>query len=352
MICLAKGFLYSAILLLSPSVLSEDYHWQLPPGFPQPQVPIDNPMSDAKVKLGRHLFYEKRLSLNRTYNCASCHRQQYAFTDQRKTAIGATGQRHSRNSMSLTNVAFNASYTWADPAVTLLEKQIHIPLFNDAPVEMGLAGYETQVLTMLHHDARYKKLFIDAFPGQADPVSVNNIVRSLASFVRTFISGDSPYDRFVYQDKQTVMSDAAKRGMRLFFSDRTKCADCHSGFNFSGPVLYDNAKQPELVFHNNGLLRSEDKGVYEISQNTDDMGKFRAPTLRNIAVTAPYMHDGTIETLEQVIELYASGGVADRNKSKLITGFHMTQTEKEDLICFLESLTDAGFLNNTAFFEP
>ena len=347
-----KNILLAVLVYSSPYSYSEEYVWHLPAGFPEPKVPADNPMSEAKVELGRYLFYDTRLSINHTYSCATCHDQKHAFTDNLVLAIGATGQHHSRNSMSLTNVAYNASYTWADPKTKTLEQQIHIPLFNESPIELGMQGREAEFISQLSTDQFYKQLFVKAFSSEPDPVNIENVIRSLASFVRTIISGDSAYDHLVYLDKQGVMSESARNGMRLFFSNKLKCSECHSGFNFSGPVQYRDSKEPEIVFHDNGLHKMSDKGVFLVTKRKDDMSKFRAPTLRNIAVTAPYMHDGSLTDLDSVIEHYVGGGIDGGNKSKLIVGFEITQTEKEALKNFLQSLTDENFLSNPAFSNP
>lgn len=334
---------------MSVALNAAEYRWQLPPGFPEPQVPANNPMSEKKVELGRRLFYENRLSLNGQYNCASCHVQKYAFAEPRVTAVGASGELHKRNSMSLTNVAYNASYTWADSEVTSLEAQIHIPLFNERPVELGLTGREDEFIAVLSRDSGYTKLFAAAFPEQVSAVNLDNVIYSIAAFVRTLLSGNSAYDRLLYLDEQSALSVSARRGMRLFFSGKLKCAQCHSGFNFSGPVMYKNATLSEPVFHDNGLPVTDDKGLYLVSGQSIDLGKFRAPTLRNIAVSAPYMHDGRFGTLDEVIEHYASAGSATQNRSELITGFKISETEKQDLKHFLESLTDESFVSNKRF---
>jgi cytochrome c peroxidase len=337
---------------------SEPYDWHLPPGVPRPRVPADNPMTEAKVRLGRRLFYDTRLSGNGTYACASCHQQTLAFSDGRPHALGSTGQSHARSAMSLTNVAFNASYGWADPATRTLEAQMAVPMFNEHPIEMGIKGNEKAIVVRLATDAANVRLFEEAFPRQ--PITLEAVVKAIASFERTMISVSSPLDRYLYRDDRTALPDEARRGMTLFFSDRLACAQCHAGFNLSGPTVHDGSTDAVPTFHNTGLFNVDgrgaypatDRGVFDTTRVAADMGRFRAPTLRNIAVTAPYMHDGSITTLAEVIDHYASGGVQSPVKSPRLKGFVITDAERTDLIAFLNSLTDQEFLSNPALASP
>jgi len=318
-------------------------------------------MSRKKAELGRYLFYDKRLSVNGSTSCATCHQQAKAFTDGAALATGATGSVHPRGSMSLANAAYNPVLTWANPEQHLLETQALVPMFGTAPVEMGLAGREAEMRRLLTGDARYVRMFRAAFPRDADPYTVANLTRAIATFERTLLSFDSPYDRYRYGGKPDAISAAAKRGEKLFFSERMKCFHCHGGINFTDTVSHERLEHPEVAFHNTGLYNVDGSGAYpasntgvmEVSKNPRDMGKFRAPTLRNIAVTAPYMHDGSIATLEEVIAHYAKGGrVANPLKSEFVTGFAITDAETHDLAAFLESLTDRTFLANPAFADP
>ncbi|MGH9399534.1 MAG: cytochrome c peroxidase [Thermoanaerobaculia bacterium] len=308
-------------------VPSPAYDWKVPQGFPVPCVPADNPMSAEKVALGRRLFFDTRLSGNGTQACASCHRPERAFTDGKAHAVGSTGSPHPRGAMSLVNVAYNASFTWVDAGRPSLEEQAKGPMLNEDPVELGLSGRESEVTTRLAADADYERAFSAAFPEDPLPITFDNVRKAIASFERTLFSGDSPYDRLVWRDDRGALSDSARRGMTLFFSDRLACAKCHAGFTFSGPVSYDSAPPGEPTFHDTGLD-----------------GRFRAPTLRNVAVTAPYMHDGRFATLEQVIEHYASPGKPSPGRSPLVRGFSITQQGRTDLVEFLKSLTDDSFL--------
>jgi cytochrome c peroxidase len=338
---------------------SADYRWDLPPGFPPPAVPADNPMSMQKVELGRRLFREKRLSVSGTYACISCHRPELAFTDGRAKAQGATNDQTRRSAMSLTNVAYNAAFSWADPSVNSLEAQMLQPLLNQHPIEMGLKGHENELVTWLSTDAGYRQLFADAFPDDSTALRFANVVNAVAAYERTLISGRSPFDRYVYEDDPSALSPGAKRGMALFYSPRVGCGRCHFGPNFSGPLRYQGHEWVVPIFANTGLYSINgrgaypvsDQGLFEITHQAADMGKMRVPTLRNVALTAPYMHDGSIATLAEVIDHYALGGrqlpdgpsVRNRLVDRRMHGFKLTSAEKEDLIAFLESLTDAQF---------
>jgi cytochrome c peroxidase len=318
---------------------SEFFAGRLPPWFAVPNVPPDNPMTEEKVELGRHLFYEPMLSGNSTIACASCHRQALAFTDGLSQAIGSTGSQHERSSMSLTNVAYNASYGWRDRTPSL-ESQMELPMYNEHPVEMGLKGHETEVLERFAADADYAARFRAAFPAAQRPITMANIVKAIASFERVIVSADSPFDRYLYRDDHSGMSPAAKRGAALFFSDRLKCSECHGSVNISGPTIFSGAKppSPDMFFHDTGVAAQP--------------ARFRAPTLRNIAVTAPYMHDGSIATLSEVVAHYAAGGRRARPKSSRVRGFAISPTETDDVVAFLLSLTDEKFLANPAFSNP
>jgi cytochrome c peroxidase len=334
------------------------YVWRLPPGFPRPAVPPDNPMSIAKVQLGCYLFFDTRLSVTGTYACASCHRPELAFSDGRVTAVGATGEFVRRNAMSLTNVAYNAAYTWGSTRIVTLEAQMTTPLFGTHPVEMGLQKNDQALIRTLA--AHYAHEFRDAFPDNQEPVSTVNVVKAIAAYERTLISGRSAFDRYVFDDARDALSAAARRGMTLFYSARSGCAQCHSGLNFSGPIVSEQTSARAL-FANTGLYNIDGHGAYPVSDTglfeetnaARDMGRFRVPTLRNVALTAPYMHDGSIATLKEVVEHYMRGGrqtspmsattTDSTPKDARIRPLSLSSDERDDLVAFLESLTDADF---------
>jgi cytochrome c peroxidase len=316
-------------------------------------------MTLAKIALGRRLFYDRRLSANATFACATCHQQAAAFTDGRARAVGSTGGVHARSAMSLANVAYNASFGWADPSRRTLEAQMAVPFFNEHPIELGLKDRDAEVVRRFTSpdDLAW---FAASFPNEPHPVTLPNIVKAIATFERTLISGDSPFDRYLYRHDKSGMSPQALEGLTLFFSKRTGCAECHGSFNLSGPVAFAGSENVEMVFHNTGLFDVDGKGAYpsldrgliDVTRARADMGRFRAPTLRNIAVTAPYMHDGSIATLAGALDHYASGGKDSEFRSDRVRGFRMTDAERSALLAFLDTLTDRAFLTNPLFGPP
>lgn len=350
-----------------------EYPFPLPPGFPKPYVPASNPLTPAKVELGRHLFYDVRLSRNQAQSCGTCHEQARAFTDGRATAVGSAGQGHPRNSMTLTNVAYAPSLTWANPTLTSLETQAAVPLLTVDPiVELGIGGAEDEVLGRLTAEPRYRPLFADAFPTEAEPFTLANVQRALASFQRTLVSGRSRFDRYLYDHDGAAITMEEKRGHELFQSEALECFHCHGGFNFTDAVTYRGFPAFDLNFHNTGLYNldgrgafpAENVGLFEFTGAASDMGRFKAPTLRNVAVTAPYMHDGSIATLEEVVAHYAAGGrtlssgphagVGSQNpyKSGFIVGFTLPPADTAALVAFLRSLTDEAFLTDPHLSDP
>lgn len=348
----------------------EVWHWDLPPGFPEPFVPADNPMSVAKVELGRHLFYDTRMSGTGTYACATCHVQALAFTDGLAHAIGETGQLHRRSSMSLVNVAYNASQTWAHPLLLELERQALVPLFGDDPIELGVDS-EEELVAMLATEPLYAELVAAAYPDEPE-LTAAHVVHALSAFQRTLISGRSPFDRWFSDGDEGAIGEAAIRGYELFNGHPFECFHCHVGFNLSDAVYWDGAPEHTLAFHNTGLYNVDglggyppaDTGLMEITLDPADMGKFRAPSLRNVAVTAPYMHDGSIATLAEVLDHYAAGGrtITDGpnagvgsespRKDPFVSGFAMSDQQRDDVLAFLESLTDDELLTNPALADP
>ena len=349
-----------------------EYQWKLPKGFPKPKVPADNPMTGPKVMLGSFLFYDQRMSVNRTESCATCHRQELAFTDGKAQAAGSTGQLHPRGAMSLVNVAYSAALTWSNPNEHSLEDQALTPMFGEHPIELGLTGKGEGFLNAVRSDSLYRILFLAAFPADADPFTIGNVTKAIASFERTIISADSPFDRYHYGGDDQAISDSAKRGEVLFFSEPLSCFRCHGGFNFSDATDFEGRRGGEVQFHNTGLYNIAgpisyplpNVGIYEYTSKPEDVGKFKAPTLRNIALTAPYMHDGSAKTLDDVLDHYSAGGRTivgsahagegfhNPNKDPLIRGFKLSAQDRADLIAFLQSLTDEGVTHDQRFANP
>ena len=348
------------------------YQWPIIAGFPKPSVPVNNPMTEDKVRLGRILFYDQNLSFNQQQSCASCHHQAFAFGENIARSTGSTGEEHRRNAPALVNIAYNKTLTWAHDGITELEQQILLPMFGESPIELGITGHEKEVLARFS-TTEYQALFHSAFPNEV--VSYENIVKALASFVRSLISLNSAFDRYAYYNDDNAISASALRGMNLFFSEKLECHHCHGGFNFTQSTSHEKQILDRRPFHKTGLYNivsengksgypEKDQGLSEISLSAKDNGRFRAPTVRNIALSAPYMYDGSIDSLSQVLDFYAAGG---RNveqginqgdgrinalKSLFMKGFEMTEQDKEDLIAFLHTLTDNSFITNKNLSAP
>ncbi|HVV87443.1 MAG TPA: di-heme enzyme [Kofleriaceae bacterium] len=343
----------------------------LPPGFPVPRLPAGQRLTPELAELGRYLFYDVRLSGNGTQACASCHQQARAFTDGRVTPSGSTGSVLRRNAATLTNVAYNPSQTWANATLVTLEQQAPVPMFGDHPVELGISGHEDEVLGRLRADARYPSMFAAAFPGEDDPIDLDHVVAAIAAFERRLISGDAPMDRYGRGDTGAV-SASAVRGENLFFSERLECHHCHGSFNFTLAVDHATLGEPSRVFFNTGLYNvggtgaypPRDDGLFEETQLAADHGRYKPPTLRNVAVTGPYMHDGSVATLDEVLRLYERGGrliesgpdagdgARNPYKSPFVGGFTLTDQERADLLAFLDALTDQTFLTDPTLADP
>jgi len=294
-----------------------DYVWDLPPGVPPPDVADPGSLTPARIELGRRLFFDTRLSRNGERACGACHRPEFAFTDTRPRAIGATGQLHERGSMSLINVAYRRTLTWADPTVTSLERQALLPMFGERPVELGLTGHEVRVYNTVGSDPLYGRLFADAFPDAERGITTAKVTAALAAFERTIVSFRSPYDRYRFRGDERALSPAARRGMAIFASPRAGCAECHRGLNFDGDT-YPNV--PVAAAH---------------GRAADDVSRFRSPTLRNVARTAPYMHDGRLLTLDEVL-----------------APFPLSAAERAEVIAFLDALTDVDALVDSRWSDP
>jgi len=330
----------------------------------------DNSISDEKIELGRYLFYDRRLSVNKSKSCASCHDPKFSFTDGYRRSIGALGDLHQRNSSPLINLIFKKYLTEADSSLHYPEQQVNNPMFHERPVELGWKGNEREILSRITKDELYRNKFKQVFENEKETVTIKNIQYCIASFIKTILSYNSPYDRFFYL-KQDVLSVQEKKGMQLFFSDKLACSSCHGGNNFDKPVVKDSIGKIQFYF-NTGLYNINgkgnypdyDKGLYESTRNATDMGKYRVPVLRNLAFTAPYYHDGSAAGLEEVIRNYENGGRRITNgllkgdgsanpfKSNLIKGFFLTSQERKDLISFLLSLSDSSVLTNKNYSNP
>jgi len=307
------------------------YTLDIPPGFPNPEIPGDNQLTENRVKLGKMLFFDKTLSLDSTISCGSCHFQEFAFTDPKPRSIGVNDSLSIRNSMPLFNLAYAQSLFW-DGGVPTLELQVLAPIEDHREMNLGLQ----EAVKRIQANPKYVEWFQKAYNRAPD---LYGLVRAIAAFERTMISGNSRYDQYAFQGKKSALNEAELRGMTVFFGETAECFHCHTGFNFT-----------DQSFQNNGLYAEYiDQGRGRITSRTSDIGRFKVPSLRNIEKTAPYMHDGSFNTLEDVIDHYMSGGKNHPNQSPLIRPFTLSPQEKSDLIAFLKSLTDDSFLQNPKF---
>ena len=324
-----------------------------------------------KIKvLGRSLFYDRRLSVNNSRACATCHNPDFAFTDGYKKSIGAFADLHQRNSLPLFNLSYLKYFTAADSSLQNVMIQMDKPLFGIHPIEMGAAGNEEKILQRLKEDTLYKRLFKGAFNNVSNAVSFSNIKKAISVFILSIRSDSSPYDCYKRGDSNALSLDQ-KNGMGLFFSQKFNCSSCHGGGNFSTPTLRDSFAKT-IFYFNTGLYNvdgcggypKDDQGLFSQTKNAADMGKFRVPTLRNLAFTAPYLHDGSAATITEVVNIFLNGGrniAIGINKGKGCNNpykyaglqqIESTAGERMMLISFLYSLSDSSFLKKQAYSNP
>jgi len=301
----------------------------IPEGFPPIDFPADNAFTKERWLLGKALFYEKQLSLDSSVSCASCHSQQFGFSDNVALSKGFKQRLGNRNSPSIINIAYHPYFT-REGGVPTLEMQVLVPIQEHNE-------FNNNILDFAKRLSSNQKLQDLSYLAYNRPLDFYVIPRALATFERSLISGNSKYDQ--YKKGTLSLSDEEQKGMNLFFSDRTNCSDCHSGFNFTN-----------YQFENNGLYETyNDPGRKRLTGLDSDLAKFKVPSLRNIEVTAPYMYDGSLPDLEAVLNHYNSGGKQHPNKSEKIQNLQLNQDEKKQIIAFLKTLTDVSFLNQSIF---
>ena len=304
---------------------------EIPKGFSDIDFPEGNEFTKARWDLGKRLFFDTALSVDSTISCGSCHQPALAFSDDVAFSLGVKEQLGNRNSPSLANVAYQP-YLTREGGVPTLEMQVLIPIQEHNEFDFNIV----LITDRLKEDSTYVKMALTAYDREIDAFV---ITRAISSFERSLLSGYSSFDQYQNYDKNSALSDAAIRGMNLFFSEETNCSKCHSDFNFTN-----------YAFENNGLYEVyTDEGRFRLTGEESDRALFKVPSLRNIELTAPYMHDGSLNTLEEIIEHYQNGGKNHPQKSNLIQPLGLTEFEKVDLIKFLKSLTDETFISNPLF---
>ena len=308
----------------------EDAAGVVPLGLVARIWPSDNPYTKEKAELGRLLYYDKRLSADNTVACASCHHPDFGFTDGQPTSVGIRGQRGGRSAPTVINRAYSVEQFWDGRAPTL-EEQAKGPIAN--PIEMG--NTHEKVVVTLRGVGGYREHFQNVF-GTGD-FTIDHVAKAIATFERTVLSGNSPYDRAKAGD-EAALSGAARRGRDVFFN-KAKCDQCHFGINFT-----------DGSFTNLGVGTDQpkpDPGRSAISGRERDWGAFKAPTLRDVAHTGPYMHDGSLKTLEDVVEFYNKGGIPNKNLDKRIKPLNLSGQERGDLVEFLKALSGEGWQHAT-----
>lgn len=305
---------------------------EAPLGLPPVPIPADNPPTAETIALGRRLYYDPILSKDGTISCASCHQPDFGFADPRQFSVGVAGGTGNRQAPSVLNSAYYTTQFW-DGRAASLEEQAVGPMQN--PVEM--AHTLENIEKALAADPSYVQEFEKAFgPG---PITAQNAAKAIASFERTVLSGNSPFDRYMYGGDETALSDQAKLGLEVFRSEeKGNCAVCHT-------IEEDHALFSDSKFHNLGVGAAtdgtfEDTGRFQVTNVEADTGAFKTPTLRNIAQSAPYMHDGSLATLKDVVDFYIGAGNSNPHRDPELKELdHLTREERDALVAFMESLT-------------
>jgi cytochrome c peroxidase len=302
----------------SSACLAADGPFKTPLGLKPVPVPADNPMTPEKVELGKQLYFDPRLSCDDTVSCASCHDPKKGWSNSDRFATGVRKQIGGRSAPTIINSAYSDLQFW-DGRANLLEGQALGPIANPIEMDHKLEDCVTKLNKIPGYRQQFQKVF-------GTDVTSENMARAIAAFERTILSGNAPYDRYKAGDK-TAMSAAAERGMKVFFG-KGHCSACHTGPNFS-----------DFAFHNIGIgmdAKEPDLGRYQVTKVEGDKGAFKTPTLREVARHAPYMHDGSLESLEAVVEYYNQGGVKNPQLDEDISPLHLTAQEKADLVTFLK----------------
>lgn len=319
--------------------------------LPEPQIAEDNPLTNTGVQLGRQLFYDNILSLDQSMNCASCHVQAFAFSDTSRFSIGVEGMPGGRQSMAVVNMAWNTNEFFWDGRAHLLRDQVVKPIQD--PLELNQTM--ESLLNRLNNHPEYPNRFIRAFG--TSTITEELLGLALEQFCNSIVSGDSKYDQFLAGS--AVLTESEERGMDLFFAEfnpgfpdisGADCAHCHGGANFENDQYMNNALDADADM--------EDLGRAEATEDPADNGKFKVPSLRNIALTPPYMHDGRFNTLEEVVQHYNTGMVMSATIDPALIyplnngGLQLSDQDIQDLVAFLHTLTDETLITNPAFANP
>lgn len=318
----------------SPQEKAMAYEWALPEGIAPPEIPEGNEMTWDRINLGKQLFFDPILSIDSSLSCATCHQADQGLANPQPVMRGVFGRLGFRNTPTLTQVAYSPYY-FVEGGSPTLEMQILGPIEDHN--EFGFNAAE--LAERIKDHPVYEELAQKAY---GRPFDLYVLTRSIAAYERTMVSSGSRWDKYYYEGDSAALTDQEIRGWELFQSERTGCSSCHSGFTFS---TYE--------FANIGLYEEyEDIGLARRTVLETDRGKVKIPTLRNIAYTAPYMHDGSIRTLTRVVEHFNKGGVGHPNQSELVRPLGLEKSEIADLVAFLRSLSDDKFLSSPLYQQP
>ncbi len=309
---------------------------EIPTGFPIPNLPNDNPLTEEGIELGKKLFFDPILSGNNRLSCADCHFQSSAFSDPARFSIGIEGVAGEFNASAIINPAWNTTNFWDGRAISL-EEQALGPVTSF--IELHAPSWQAVTDKLMAH-SQYRDLFKMAF--NTDKIDSSHVVKAIAQFERTLISGNSKFDKFLQYE--ALLTPSELRGKEIFNTEKGDCFHCHSYPLFTSNEFHNNGLDPEHLMH---------EGRYRVTRDVNDLGKFKSPTLRNVELSAPYMHDGRFQTLEEVIEHYNFGGhnssTIDPLMKKVGIGLGLSEQDKQDLLNFLKTLTDTAFINNPKF---
>lgn len=315
---------------IEPNAINDEETFLIiPEGFPEMEFPSNNEFTDERWELGKKLFYEKRLSINNSLSCGSCHKPALAFADNVALSLGVFNRAGTRNAPTLANVGYQP-YLLREGSISTLEMQVLVPIQEHNEFNHNIVN----IIDELKQDSSYAAESLEAYGRPFDGFVLS---RAISVFQRSIISGNSAFDQYLYQGNTAALNSVERQGMELFFSNRAGCSSCHGGFNFTS-----------YSFENNGLdLEYVDLGRFRFTNDSIDLAKFKVPSLRNVGLTAPYMHNGSINSLREVIDHYNSGGKNHQNKSELVKPLNLSEAEKNALVAFLNSLNDYEFVNDS-----
>lgn len=325
-------------------------------------------IESTKIELGHYLFFDKNISINHTKSCASCHAPELAFTDGYRRSITSLGENVLHNAPSLINISEHHYFDWANIKATTLKEQIKRPLHGKTPVELGFDQHEKDFSDYVSKNDFYQKLFKKAFPTDKNFGTKEQVENAIVAYEMTLNSHNSKFDKYINGD-ENALTMSELNGLKLFSSDKLNCSKCHVPPSFT---LTTKTNDISKIYRNIGLYNinnqnvypSNDLGIFTQTKDSNDIGKFKIPSLRNVLISAPYMHDGSVNTIEEVIDVYANGGrnnttgiyIGDgrinTHKDALIKGFTISQEEKNDLLHFLNTLTDSTIFTNPNFQNP